>query len=110
MKTAVIPADHATIIAINGRLDAASAPQLKKEFSGLLHDSRNFVFNLDGMDFIDSTGLGCIVSCLKSAVEADGNIKLVNLKEKPRMVFEITRAYKIFEIFDNVDTAVKSYN
>ncbi|MDD3119492.1 MAG: STAS domain-containing protein [Victivallales bacterium] len=110
MKTTVIPSGHAVIIAVAGRLDAASAPQLKKEFGELLHDNRSFIFDLKDMDFIDSTGLGCIVACLKSAVEADGNIKLVNLQEKPRMVFEITRAYKIFEIFDNVDTAAESYN
>jgi len=97
------------VLSISGRLDAVSAPLLKKEFTNLLKDNRHFVFDMAGMDFVDSTGLGSIVGCLKSAVESDGNIKLLHLQEKPRMVFEITRAYKIFEIFDDLDTAIKSY-
>jgi len=110
MNIAVNNNDEATVISVGGRLDAAGAPLLKKEFSQLLRENKNFVFDLAGMDFIDSTGLGCIVGCLKSAVEIDGNIKLSRLQEKPRMVFEITRAYKIFEIFDDLDAAVGSYH
>jgi anti-sigma B factor antagonist len=64
---------------------------------------------MKGCEFIDSTGLGMIVACLKSASQAGGDIRLARLQEKPKMVFDITRAYKIFQFFDSLETAVASY-
>jgi anti-sigma B factor antagonist len=99
-----------TVFIISGRIDAGSADGLKKKFKENNQPGNNYVFDLGGVDFIDSTGLGSIVSALKSAVESDGNVKIAALQAKPRMVFEITRAYKIFDIFDDVDSAVESYS
>jgi len=102
--------NNVSIFAISGRLDAASADELKKKFKETDYPGAKYVFDLTDVDFIDSTGLGSIVSCLKFAVESDGNVKIAALQAKPRMVFEITRAYKIFDIFDDVDSAVESYS
>ena len=101
--------DGVVILSISGRLDAANAGELKKKYSTLDSEGAKFVFDLSKVDFLDSTGLGSIVSCLKSAVENDGNIKIAGLQPKTRMVFEITRAYKIFDIFDDLESAVASY-
>ena len=70
----------------------------------------NFVFDMAGCEFIDSTGLGTIVACLKSASQGGGDIHIANLQDKPRMVFDITRAHKIFHIFDDLDAAVMSFD
>lgn len=97
------------VIKISGRLDATNSKALKDKFHSLLSSSRNYVMDLSEMNFIDSTGLGSMVSCLKNASEHDGEVKLACLQPKARMVFEITRAYRIFDIFDDVSTAVESY-
>ncbi len=109
MKLHVEESGNVSVVAVEGRLDAASAAMFKSEFSRETAGTGRIVLDLKGMDFIDSTGLGCVVACLKSAVEADGNIKISNLQDKPRMVFEITRAYRIFDIYDDTETAVASY-
>ncbi len=97
------------IIQVTGRLDAYNATEMKDRFTEYSEQTINFVFDLSKLDFIDSTGLGSLVACLKAISEKDGDIKIANMSEKPRMVFEITRAYKIFEIYDDVDAAVMSY-
>jgi len=97
------------VFSAEGRLDAVKAPELKKKFPEWLSQTNDFVFDASQVDFIDSTGLGCVVSCLRQSVENGGNVKIYGLQSKPRMVFEITRAYKIFEIFDDLETAVKSF-
>lgn len=97
------------VLEIIGRLDAANTPEFKSGFSEYLEQTNQFVLNLQGLEFIDSTGLGGIVSFLKSASEAEGDVKIAMLQAKPRMVFEITRAHKIFDIFDDLDAAVESY-
>lgn len=98
-----------TVIDISGRLDAANAPQVKSKFRELSAKQSKFVLNLEKLEYIDSTGLGSIVSCLKAATEAGGDVKLAQLQDKPRMIFEITRAYKIFDIFDNLDAAIEAF-
>lgn len=97
------------IVTFSGRLDASNAAQLKTSFNQYLKEALKFVFNLEKLEAIDSTGLGAIVACLKYASEAGGEIKIALLPPKPRMIFEITRAYRIFDIYDDLNTAIESY-
>ena len=101
--------DNIGILEIKGRLDAASAPELKAKFDTLVGKTPYYIFDMQGCDFIDSTGLGMIVACLKSASQQGGDIRLARLQDKPRMVFDITRAYRIFHIFDDLEAALLSY-
>lgn len=103
--------EHAdvTVIDISGRLDAEHAEGLKAEFRKLAQPEPKVVFNLKGLEYLDSTGLGAIVYCLKNCNERGGKLKLANLGEKPRMIFEITRAYRIFDIYDDLDLAIAAF-
>ena len=94
-------------VTISGRLDAANAGSLKENFMKYLEEVVNFVFDCSLLDFIDSTGLGAIISCTKNASVKNGDIYIANLQDKPRMLFEVTRAYKMFEVFDDVDAAIE---
>jgi anti-sigma B factor antagonist len=73
-------------------------------------DVKNYVIDLKQVDFMDSAGLGTLIAVLKRITEAGGDMKIACLQKKPRMVFEITRAYKVFEIYDSVDEALKHFN
>ena len=98
--------DGVLIITVEGRLDAGHSEILKKYFSDLVESYGKFVFDLAKMEYLDSTGLGAIVFCLKSCSENNKILKIANLTERPRLIFEITRAYKIFDVYDNLDSAV----
>lgn len=100
--------DEAGIFRVFGRLDASNVSTLKKEFSSHLEQSQNYILDLGGLTSIDSTGLGGIVACLKYVTETGGHMKIASLKDKPRMIFEITRAYRIFDIYDDLDSAIQS--
>ena len=58
----------------------------------------NFVFDFSCCDFIDSTGLGAIVSIYKKCVERNGSLKLKSLKPEVKKLFKLTRLDKVFEI------------
>ena len=62
-----------------------------------------------GVDFLDSAGLGSLIALLKRVSERGGDMKIAGLQKKVRMVFEITRAFKVFDIFDNPDEALKAF-
>ena len=59
---------------------------------------KNFIFNFSQCDFIDSTGLGALVSIYKKCAEKGGSIKLKSLKPEVEKLFKLTRLDKVFEI------------
>lgn len=59
---------------------------------------RNFTFDFNKCDFIDSTGLGALVAIYKKCVEKGGTIKLKALKPEVEKLFKLTRLDKVFEI------------
>ncbi|GKX67611.1 STAS domain-containing protein [Inconstantimicrobium mannanitabidum] len=58
----------------------------------------NFIFDFSKCNFIDSTGLGALVSIYKKCVEKGGSIKLKSLKPEVEKLFKLTRLDKVFEI------------
>ncbi|MFO7895644.1 MAG: STAS domain-containing protein [Candidatus Cloacimonadales bacterium] len=101
--------DQVGIVKIVGRVDSSSEAKLKKEFLNYLQEYKNFVFDCSELEFIDSSGLGALLSCLKNATKENGDLYIANLQPKPRMLFEITRAYKVFDVFDDLDAAIASF-
>ena len=101
------------VIQVGKPLTSATADAFRGQFSkwqSVEPDVKNYVIDLKQVDFMDSAGLGTLIAVLKCVTEAGGAMKIACLQKKPRMVFEITRAYKVFEIYDTVDEALKMFN
>jgi len=99
------------IVKIDGGLNASNVDDFREPcFLWLAeHEAINlFVLDLCAVDFIDSAGLGVLVELLKRVSERGGDVRLANLQKQARIVFEITRAYKIFAIFDSVEMAIQA--
>jgi anti-sigma B factor antagonist len=71
--------------------------------------NKNLVFNLAGVDFIDSTGLGALVMCVTTMRKLGGNVKLVNLNKRNIELLVMTRLATAFEIFTDEQDAVNSF-
>ncbi len=100
------------VIQVSQALTAASVDTFREQLASWQSvevDVTNFVIDLKQVDFMDSAGLGTLIAVLKQITERGGDMKIACLQKKPRMVFEITRAYKVFEIYDTVDEALKMY-
>jgi anti-sigma B factor antagonist len=63
---------------------------------------------LGEVDLMDSAGLGALMAVLKRVSEEGSDMCIARLQKKPRMVFELTRAYKVFEIYDDVEEALSA--
>lgn len=72
--------------------------------------SSKFVVDISMCEFIDSTFLGVLVNSLKKAVKAGGDLKLVGFKPAVHSMFELTRLYRVFESFKDVQSAIKSFS
>lgn len=100
----------AGILTITGRIDAYNFTILDKKISEVLTHQKNILIDMSKVDFIDSTGLGCIVTALKKIREADGMLELCGLQGKAKVVFTITRADKIFTIYEDRQAALTHFH
>ncbi len=104
--------DGIGIIQIDRSLTAATVDSFRDQlgsWQSAENEVKNFVVDMEKVDFMDSAGLGSLIAVLKRVSERGGDMKIACLQKKPRMVFEITRAYKVFEIYDSVESALRAY-
>ena len=96
-----------SILAVKGEVDVYTAPRLRERLVDLVSQGKHqVVVDLEGVDFLDSTGLGVLVGGLKRLRSHDGDLTLVCTQPRILKVFEITGLTKVFSIFDSIDAAV----
>jgi len=70
---------------------------------------RKIIIDITAVEFIDSTFLGVIVGSLKKVTKLKGDLKLIGFKPAVRSMFELTRLFRVFETFGDLQEAVKSF-
>ena len=102
--------DDIAIVNIPGEdLDAHNAKNFKKSIEPLLSENLRIVFDLSELNFVDSSGLGAILSCLRRLNSAGGDLKLCGLSTSVRALFELVRMHRIFDIYNNSDEACRAF-
>lgn len=92
------------------RLDANNSEELKAELRRLFErGTKDLIIDLKEILFIDSSGLGVLVSGYKNSSTLHGSLKLSNLQSQVKSMFELTRLHRVFDIFTTVDDALQSY-
>ena len=92
-------------VAIDGRLVAAVVPGIREDVLGRITDGVNVLFDLSRMVHIDSSGLGVLVQILQKAKAGGGKVVLAALQPGPKIVFDITKVSRVFEIVPTVEDA-----
>ena len=75
----------------------------------LINENKRIVLNLSGLNYIDSGGLGTLVSLFTTAQKAGGSIKLANLTERVGDLLQVTKLLTVFEVYDSEAKALDSY-
>ncbi len=84
---------------------------LYQHVKDLLHaGKRNLLINFEKVDFIDSLGVGDLLSSYVSTNNLGGKIKLMRVAPKIRLILQITLMDRLFEFFDDEDAAIKSFD
>lgn len=83
---------------------------LRKTIRGLLDEQRmKLLIDLGDVDYIDSAGIGEMVTAYTAVKNRGGELKLLNLTKKVKDLLQITKLYTVFEVFDDESSAVRSF-
>jgi anti-sigma B factor antagonist len=92
------------------RVDAHNSDELKDKLKNLFESgSKNILVELRDVRFIDSSGLGALVSGYKNAITHQGTLKLSTLQPQVKSMFELTRLHRVFDIYPTTEDAMDSY-
>jgi anti-sigma B factor antagonist len=96
------------VVRCTGRLDLVSASRLRSAVEELVEEGRTrVVVDLEGIGFIDSSGLGMLVAGLKRTRQAGGELRLAAAGEQVRTVLTLTRLERVLRPYDTLDDALK---
>lgn len=91
-------------------LDASNVRDFRAEIQNLIKDNSRVVLDMSSLKFVDSSGLGALISCLRDTNGRKGDFRLSNLSRSVLALFELMRMHRVFSIHDTAASAVSSYN
>lgn len=98
------------ILDISGEIDLYNAPEIKDIINKLIEERKyNVIINLEKVSYIDSSGIGALISSLSNLKKYQGGLKIINVYASVRKVFELTKLTSFFEIFDAEEDAIGSF-
>jgi anti-sigma B factor antagonist len=103
--------DCVEVVQINGRIELGEGSAAVREVVRdlLAKGRKKILLDLSDVDYIDSSGLGSLVSSFTSVKNESGQLKLVYLTKKVRDLLQMTRLFTVFEVFDDESTALASF-
>ncbi|MFQ5528893.1 MAG: STAS domain-containing protein [Gemmatimonadota bacterium] len=102
--------DGIVVIEVNGELIVGNREGFKQEVLGQLDDGgRKFVVDFTESSYIDSSGLGALVSLSRKIREAGGDLRLAGLNEDLSTLFELTKLNTLFQISDSRELALADF-
>jgi anti-sigma B factor antagonist len=99
-----------TTYEIKGDIDINSSPDIRNAFEKVVKTkAMKVLVNLNGVSYVDSSGLATLVEMLKKTRSYGGKLRISNLEPKVKSLFEITKLEKLFEIFETAEEAVEGF-
>jgi anti-sigma B factor antagonist len=96
------------VVELEGEIDLSTSPVFKETVYQVIESGhKDVVIDLNGLEFMDSTGLGVLVAALKKTSMVGGSIKLICNKRNILKVFTITGLDKVFSIYDNLQRCLQ---
>ncbi|MBV9285658.1 MAG: STAS domain-containing protein [Acidimicrobiia bacterium] len=110
MKTLELEVDRKSdwrVLTVRGEIDVTTTPRVRAQLISLLSEGKpNVIVDLEGVDFLDSSGLGALVAALKLARSRSGELRIVcDQQRSVRKVLEVTGLERVLDRYDTVAAA-----
>jgi anti-sigma B factor antagonist len=112
MKTSTRQANGITIVDCSGRITLGEGSVILKDVVRelLSRGQKHILLNLGNVNYIDSSGIGELVSAFTTVRNEGGDLKLLNLTKKVNDLLQITKLSTVFDVKDDEASAIKSFN
>ena len=112
MKTSTRQVDGVTIIDLSGRITLGEGSSVLRDLvrQTVAKGNKKILLNLGDVTYIDSSGIGELVSAFTSVRNAGGELKLLNLTKKVHDLLQITKLYTVFDVKDDEATAIQAFS
>jgi anti-sigma B factor antagonist len=90
-------------------MDASNATAVKQDILRQLDGRTQAILDLSRVTFVDSAGLSGLLACLQQVAHAGGDLKLCGITDEVRVLFDLIKMQRLFEIFDNSEQAVLAF-
>lgn len=97
--------DGTAVLHPSGRLNMVSATALRDAVATQIVSHDHLIVDLEAVDFLDSSGLGALIGCLKTARQASGDLRIAAPNEQVRMVLQLTNMERILTPYPSVEAA-----
>lgn len=101
--------DVAVVALFVDELDASNTTEFKQQMAPILAEYRKVVIDLGQLRFIDSSGLGAMLSCLRQLSQKNGDLKLCCLSRSVRAAFELVRLHRVLDIHATRADAIRAF-
>lgn len=110
MQITVETYDGVSVATLAGEnLDASNVKEFRKSIAPILENNPEIVFDMAQLRFVDSAGLGALLSCLRQQNMADGDVKLCSISAPVRALFELVRIHRVFDLRDSREEAIRAF-
>jgi anti-sigma B factor antagonist len=111
MKASTRQVDGVTIIDLSGRITLGEGSVVLRDTirNSIGQGMKKILLNLGDVTYIDSSGIGELVSAYTSVRNQGGELKLLNLTKKVHDLLQITKLYTVFDVKDDEATAIKAF-
>lgn len=111
MKFTIDKQDDITVVALRASLEGGpDTYQIRDDVKAKLGDGdRRFLLDMTEAGFVNSTGIGVVVSMLSSIKQAGGELKVCGVSERARRAFVTTGVLQLFDVYGNRQEALDSY-
>jgi len=92
----------------NTDLDAGNADEFKRDITPLIEGQQKVIINMESIGFMDSAGLGAILSAFKKVRGGGGLFRIYGLSKEVKALFQLVRMQRLFEIYENRESAIES--
>ena len=112
MKSTTRQVDGVTIVDLSGRITLGEGSTLLRDIvrEMIAKGNKKILLNLGDVTYIDSSGIGELVSAFTTVRNGGGELKLLNLTKKVHDLLQITKLYTVFDVFDEETSAIRSFS
>ena len=110
MRPTVEDVDGVTVVMLReNHLDWNNVQEFRRDIRPVLEANNRVVFDLRHLQFVDSMGIGALLTCLRRLNGSGGDLKLCEISKPVRVLFELVRLHRIVEILNTKEEAVRAF-